>query len=181
MPDNVESEVLRGIYRFRPAEGAQVRLFGSGSIMQQVLRAAELLAESRVTAEVWSVTSYTELYRDAISCEQYNRAHPGGARRTPYVTEALGESGIPIVAASDYMKVLATSIAQWLPGPLVALGTDGFGISESRPELRRHFEVDASSIARAALDVLQLHGSLIQTARFSAVATAVADATEDNP
>jgi len=106
------------------------------------------------------VTSYTELYRNAVACEAHNRAHPHDTPRVPYVTQALAGSSLPIVAASDYMKLLPASIAQWLPGPLVALGTDGFGLSESRTDLRRHFEVDAKSIARAALHALQRGGDL---------------------
>jgi pyruvate dehydrogenase E1 component len=160
LPEGAEEGVLRGLYRLEAAPDAQVRLFGSGSILQQALMARELLAACGVQAEVWSVTSYTELHRDAIACEQYARHHPDQPARVPYLRQALGDAPLPIVAASDYLKLLPTSLAPWLPGPLVALGTDGFGLSESRPDLRRHFEVDAHSIAHAAIDALHRAGSL---------------------
>jgi len=178
MPPDAGPGVLKGLYRYRAADDARLRLFGSGSIMQEVLAAQALLAECHVPAEVWSVTSYTELYRDAIDCDAHNRAHPHGPVRVPYLRQALGPAPLPIVAASDYMKILPASIAPWLPAPMTALGTDGFGLSESRPELRRHFEVDAKSIARAALDTLRREGSLAPDAFTNALA--VIDAIVDD-
>jgi pyruvate dehydrogenase E1 component len=119
------------------------------------LKAQAILQEKYgVAADVWSVTSYTELRRDALAVDRWNRLHPSQTPRVPYVVEALGNPDMPIIAATDYMKIVADQISPWLPGKLTALGTDGFGRSENREHLRRHFEVDAASIAAAALSRL---------------------------
>jgi pyruvate dehydrogenase E1 component len=159
IPDvpNVKEGILRGIYRYQPATSgpAQVNLFGSGSILNEALKAQTILQEKYgVAADVWSVTSYTELRRDAMAVDRWNRLHPAQTQRVPYIVEALGNQNIPIIAATDYMKIVADQIAPWLPGQITALGTDGFGRSENREHLRRHFEVDAPSIAAAALSRL---------------------------
>lgn len=163
MPDipNLQEGILRGIYLFKKSEKgpAQVTLFGSGSILNEALKAQQLLAEKyNVGADVWSVTSYTELRRDALTVDRWNRLHPNEPARKPFLLEALGNVDMPIIAASDYMKVVADQIAPWLPGRLTALGTDGFGRSENREHLRRFFEVDAASIAAAALSRLAQWG-----------------------
>ncbi len=122
-------------------------------------RRQQILAEKyQVPADVWSVTSYNELRREALEVERWNRLHPGQPERTPYVAEALRSAAGPIVAASDYMKVVADQIAPWLPGRMETLGTDGFGRSDNREYLRRHFEIDAESIAAAALSRLARDG-----------------------
>ena len=122
-------------------------------------RPSEILAEKyQVPADVWSVTSYNELRREALEVERWNRLHPGERERTPYVAEALRGAAGPIVAATDYMKVVAGQIAPWLPGRMETLGTDGFGRSDNREYLRRHFEVNAASIAAAALSRLARDG-----------------------
>jgi pyruvate dehydrogenase E1 component len=154
-------EVLRGIYRFKTAEKgkAKVQLFGSGPILNEALRAQAILAEKYgVAADVWSVTSYNELRRDALAVERWNRLHPGEPERTPYILEALKGAQGPIVAATDYMKVVADQIAPWLNGRMESLGTDGFGRSDNREQLRRHFEINAESIATAALSRLARDG-----------------------
>jgi pyruvate dehydrogenase E1 component len=164
MPEGVKEGILRGIYRFKPAaeqKQRHVQLFGSGSIMNQVLRAQSLLAERfDVSADVWGVTSYTELRRDALECERHNRLHPEAEPRVPYIGQVLDGLSGPFIAASDYMKVVADQCARWIPGRYVPLGTDGFGMSDTREALRRHFEVDAESVALAALDALRLDGKL---------------------
>ncbi len=157
--EDVRQGILRGIYRFRTSskKDAKLRaqLFGSGTIMYEVLKAQQILEEKYgVAADVWSVTSYKQLYRDGNDCDRWNMLHPGEARRVPFVTESLNDAPGVLVAASDYMKVLPESIAQWLPRPLVALGTDGFGRSESRAALRDFFEVDAKHIVLATLSAL---------------------------
>jgi pyruvate dehydrogenase E1 component len=120
-----------------------------------VLKAQQMLDEKYgVGADVWSVTSYKNLYRDANDRDRWNMLHPGQTPRLPYVTEVLKSAPGPFVAASDYMKVLPESIAQWVPGRLVSLGTDGFGRSESRAALRDFFEVDAKHIVLATLTAL---------------------------
>ncbi|MBO0912607.1 MAG: pyruvate dehydrogenase (acetyl-transferring), homodimeric type, partial [Acidobacteria bacterium] len=113
-----------------------------------------LLERYGVSSDVWSVTSYKELYRDANDCERWNMLHPGETRKLPFVTRQLENTEGVLVAASDYMKVLPESISQWMPRPLFALGTDGFGRSESRASLRDFFEVDAKHIVLATLYAL---------------------------
>ncbi len=163
MPDvpNLAEGILRGIYLYQPSEigSAQVSLFGSGPILNEALKAQKLLAEKYgIGAHVWSVTSYTELRRDALNIDRWNRLHPAETPRKPYIQEALGNTDMPIIAATDFMKIVADQISPWLPGRLTALGTDGFGRSENREHLRRHFEVDAASIAAAALSRLAQWG-----------------------
>ncbi len=152
--EGLQEAILRGMYLYKGAEGgaAHVTLFGSGPILNEALKAQTILAESYgVGADVWSVTSYTELRRDALTVDRWNRLHPDQPARKPYVHEALGTIDTPIVAATDYMKIVPDQISPWLPGRLTALGTDGFGRSDNREHLRRFFEVDAASIAAAAL------------------------------
>ena len=159
--DHIKDGILRGLYLYRPSQAgvAQVTLFGSGSILNEALKAQQILAEKyNVGADVWSVTSYTELRRDALSVDRWNRLHPTEPQRKPYLLEALGDRDMPIVAATDYMKIVADQISPWLPGRLTALGTDGFGRSDNREHLRRFFEVDAASIAAAALSRLAAWG-----------------------
>jgi len=161
-PEGLDREgVLKGIYRFKPAEGgkAVVQLFGSGPILNEALRAQQILGEKYgVPADVWSATSYNELRRDALAVERWNRLHPDQPLRRPYIVEALKDAEGPIVAATDYMKALADQVAPWLPGRMESLGTDGFGRSDNREHLRRHFEVSAESIAVAALSRLAREG-----------------------
>jgi pyruvate dehydrogenase E1 component len=123
--------------------------------MFEVLKAQQILEEKYgVGADVWSVTSYKQLYRDANDVERWNTLHPGEPHKIPYVTRVLKDALGPFIAASDYMKVLPECIAQWVPGRLVSLGTDGFGRSENRAALRDFFEVDAKHIALATLSAL---------------------------
>jgi pyruvate dehydrogenase E1 component len=159
--EGVREGILRGIYKFKAAEKgpAKAQLFGSGPILNEVLRAQQILAEKyNVAADVWSVTSYNELRRDCLDVERWNRLHPAAEERVPFVVEALGGAAGPIVAASDYMKSLPDSLAPWLGARLVSLGTDGFGRSDNREHLRRHFEVDAESIVAATLSKLAREG-----------------------
>jgi pyruvate dehydrogenase E1 component len=165
--DGVREGILRGIYKFKAAENgaAKAQLFGSGPILNEVLRAQQILAEKySVAADVWSVTSYNELRRDCLSAERWNRLHPAEKERTPFVVEALKGAAGPIIAASDYMKSLPDVLAPWLNENgkcrLVTLGTDGFGRSDNREHLRRHFEVNAESIAGAALTRLAREGKI---------------------
>jgi pyruvate dehydrogenase E1 component len=161
MPEgkDVKDGILKGLYRFRTStkkdSKLRAQLFGSGTIMYEVLKAQQVLEEKYgVAADVWSVTSYKQLYRDGNDCDRWNMLHPGATPRVPFVTQSLKDAPGVLVAASDYMKVLPESIAQWLPRPLVALGTDGFGRSESRISLRDFFEVDAKHIVLATLTAL---------------------------
>ena len=160
MPEGSAEGILRGIYKLKPAAGEAVaQLFGSGPILNEVLRAQEILATKYgVHADVWSVTSYTELRRDALAVERWNRLHPAEKEKEPYLLSALGDAKGPIIAASDYMKSMPDLLSPWLPTRLVALGTDGFGRSDNREHLRSHFEVNAESIAGATLSKLAREG-----------------------
>ena len=162
MPKGLDPEdVIKGIYRFRASENgkAVVQLFGSGPILNEAVRAQQILAEKYgVAADVWSVTSYNELRREALRVERWNRLHPGRPEQTPHIVRALEGAEGPIVAATDYMKVVADQVAPWLPGRMETLGTDGFGRSDNREHLRRHFEINAESIAAAALSRLSRDG-----------------------
>ena len=159
MPEGVEDGIVRGLYLFRKGEEGlrrRITLLGSGSIMRQVLRAQELLQERyEVAADVWSVTSYQLLRNEALEIERLNRLHPEAEPKLPYVTQILGGHS-PIVAATDYVKSLPDQIARWSGSPFVPLGTDGFGRSDTREALRRHFEVDAESVTAASLHALAL-------------------------
>jgi pyruvate dehydrogenase E1 component len=160
MPEGCREGILRGIYKYKAAGGkATLQLFGSGPILNEALRAQAILAEKyRVQADVWSVTSYHQLRRDAIATERWNRLHPAEAEKRPYIMSALDGAEGPIVAATDYMKIVPDQLAPWLGSRLLSLGTDGFGRSDNRKFLRQHFEVNAESIAAAALSRLARDG-----------------------
>ena len=161
MPEGIREGILRGVYRLRPAaQGKAVaQLFGSGPILNEALRAQQILADKyNVPTDVWSVTSYNELRRDALAVERWNRLHPSQQAKQPYILGALDGAVGPIVAATDFMKVVPDQLAPWLLDRLVSLGTDGFGRSDNREYLRRHFEVSAESIAAATLSRLARDG-----------------------
>ncbi len=166
MPEGSREGILRGMYRLRSGasgrSGAQrVQLLGSGTILREVLAAADLLAEDfDVEADVWSVTSFGELRRDGIETERFNTLHPTGKQRTPYVTECLSGDGGPVVASTDYVRGYADLIRAWVPGTYRVLGTDGFGRSDLRRALRGFFEVDRRYVAIAALKALADEGQL---------------------
>ncbi len=164
MPEGSEAGILKGMYKFRPssvaAQGAnKVHLLGSGPILQHALRAQEILAKDyNVAADVWSVTSYKELRREALEAERWNLLHPTEPAKTSYVQDILAKEQGTFIAVSDFMRSLPEMIARWVPGGLYPLGTDGFGRSETRPALRRHFEIDAECIVVAALSRLARQG-----------------------
>jgi len=165
MPEGARDGILKGLYRFRatskPDAARRAQLFGSGAILPEVIKAQEIL-ESKydVGADVWSVTSYGELYRDGHACERWNMLHPTAAPRVPHVTASLKDAPGVLVAASDYVKMLPDAIDRWLPRPLVTLGTDGFGRSENRVSLRDFFEVDSRYIVVATLTALAREGKV---------------------
>ncbi len=163
--EGVREGIIRGMYRLRAAEPPQrrgrVSLLGSGAILNQVLEAQQMLGRRYgVAADVWSVTSYTELRRDALDAERWNMLHPHEPPRVPYLTQCFADSPAVFVAASDYVKSLPDSIAKWLPGRLTSLGTDGFGRSDTREALRDFFEVDARYITLATLHALARDGEI---------------------
>jgi pyruvate dehydrogenase E1 component len=166
MPEGAKAGILKGLYKVRPAPVAgkvKAHLFGSGPILPQALRAQEILAtQFGVAADVWSATSYKGLRREALEAERWNFLHADQPPRRSYVEEVLSHEGPNdvYVAAGDYMRAVPEMIARWVPGGLFPLGTDGFGRSETRAALRRHFEVDAESIALAALYQLSRRGAV---------------------
>jgi len=166
MPDGVRDGILKGMYLLRPAADAKkararAQLLGSGAILNEVLKAQQILGERYgVAADVWSVTSYSELYRDGHAAERWNRLHPGEPPRVPYVAQCLGAAEGVLVAASDYVKALPDVIDRWTPRRLVSLGTDGFGRSDARAALRDFFEVDARHIVLATLSELAREGTI---------------------
>ncbi len=164
MPKGAEEGILRGIYKLKGSgtKGSKLKaqLLGSGAILNEVVKAQALLDNYGVAADVWSVTSYKELYRDGASTHRWNMLHPGKKPKVPYVTQCLGNTSGPIVSASDYIKALAETVSRWCPRPMVTLGTDGFGRSEGRAQLRNFFEVDSRYIALATLHSLAQEGQL---------------------
>jgi pyruvate dehydrogenase E1 component len=165
MPAGVREGILKGMYKYRASVNKKAKLkaqlFGSGAILNEALRAQEILEQKySVAADVWSVTSYKELYVDAIETERWNRLNPGEKPRVPYVSRCLADAQGVLVAASDYLKTLPNMIAKWMPRRLAALGTDGFGRSEGRTSLRDFFEVDAKFIVLATLHELSADGKI---------------------
>jgi pyruvate dehydrogenase E1 component len=188
MPEGSAEGILRGLYKLKPAFSGEAvaQLFGSGPILNEVLRAQTILAEKySVQTDVWSVTSYTELRRDALAVERWNRLHPAEKERQSYLQKTLAGTQGPIIAASDYMKVVPDSLAPWLNnGPvtrLVTLGTDGFGRSDNREHLRRHFEVSAESIVGATLSKLAREGKFKPKAAQKALAELGLDVEAADP
>jgi pyruvate dehydrogenase E1 component len=185
MPEGVRGGILKGMYRFRKAENAKAtlkaQLLGSGAILNQVIEAQKLLEKYDVAADVWSVTSYQELYRDGHAVDRWNMLHPSETPRVPYVTSLLQDTEGPIVAASDYLKILPDSIDRWMPRKVRSLGTDGFGRSEDRADLRSFFEVDARFVALATLAELAQGGQLDTKVVAQAIKDFGIDPEKPNP
>ncbi len=185
MPDGAREGILKGIYRFSRAENSKAKLkaqlLGSGAILNQVIAAQKLLEKYDVAADVWSVTSYQELYRDGHAVDRWNMLHPGETPKVPYVTSLLKDTAGVIVAASDYLKILPDSIDRWMPRKIRSLGTDGFGRSEDRADLRTFFEVDARFIALATLAELAQEGQLDRKVVAQAMKDFGIDPDKPNP
>ncbi|MBU2979392.1 pyruvate dehydrogenase (acetyl-transferring), homodimeric type [Alteromonas sp. C1M14] len=185
MPKGAEEGIVKGIYKLDTVGKSKkkVKLLSSGTIMEQVREAAAKLAEDYdVEAEVYSVTSFNELTREGQDCDRYNMLHPDGDSKVPYITEVLndGNDG-PTIAATDYIKNYADQVRDFVPGPYRALGTDGFGRSDSRANLRRHFEVDAAHVAYAALYELYKAGDVDAKTLSKAMTDLGIDAEKVNP
>ncbi len=186
MPDGVEEGILKGMYKFKPSAKKRARLkahlFGSGAIINSALKAQSLLEEKyQVSADVWSITSYKALHRDALNAERWNRMHPSGEPRLSYIEQCLAKERGVYVMASDYVKALPESIARWFPNPPVSLGTDGFGRSETREALRDHFEVDYRFIVLGALSALVREGQIESDAVVQAMKDLAIDPAKPNP
>jgi pyruvate dehydrogenase E1 component len=165
MPDlpRLREGVLRGLYRYNESkhDGPRAQILASGISVRLAMDAQRILKEDwGVAADVWSVTSWNELRREAVECEQHNLLHPADERRTPYVTQALMSTLGPIVAVSDWMRAVPDQISRWVPNDWMSLGTDGFGRSDTRASLRRHFHIDPESIAVAVLIELMHRGDV---------------------
>ncbi len=185
-PDGIDEGILKGLYKFRA--GAQeknaprAQLLGSGSILNEALRAQEILAEKYgVSTDVWSATSYNELRNEALTVERWNLLHPGKKPRTPYVTSVFENEDGPVIASSDYMRMVPDQIYRWVPGGLYALGTDGFGRSDTRESLRRFFEIDAECITLATLRKLADEGQIKPAVVKKAVEELGIDPEKVNP
>lgn len=164
MPTGVEDGIIRGIYRFSKSikkSKAKAHLLGSGTILNEAIVAARILEEKYdVSADVWSVTSYKQLYHDAIDAQRWNFLNPDEKPRKPYILDAFSNETGVYISASDYLKALPHSVSQWVPGPHYVLGTDGYGRSESRASLRDFFEIDSRYITLAALSQLSKKGDI---------------------
>ena len=185
MPEGVEEGIKRGLYAFsktaRPGK-KHVNLMGSGTIFKQAMRAAEMLKDDfGVTADLWSAPSFNELARDGADCERWNRLNPLKKARVPYVTETLAKAKGPVIAATDYMRNYAEQIRAYVPQPYTVLGTDGFGRSDSRVNLRRFFEVDAKHIAASAMVALYREDSIAKKDLEAAIKKYEIDGAKPNP
>ena len=158
MPEGCEEGIVKGLYRFSEAEGggkARVQLLGCGSILREVIAAAEILkADWDIDADVWSATSFNELARDGADVERWNRLHPGEEARKSWVEECLEGTEGPVIASTDYIRTYAEQIQAFVPRDFHVLGTDGFGRSDSRQALRHHFEVDRHYVVLTTLSAL---------------------------
>ena len=184
--DAVKDGILKGMYRYRASEKAdtdvRAQLLGSGAILNEVLKAQRMLGdEYNVAADVWSVTSYKELYRDGHAVERWNMLHPSEPTRIPYVSRCVAEAPGVFVAASDYVKALPDSISRWFPRLVVSLGTDGFGRSDGREALRDFFEVDARFITLATLHALANEGQISSDTVQRAIRDLEIDAEKPDP
>ena len=186
MPDGVRDGIINGLYKFKeselPKRTRKAHLLASGAIMTEALDAHRILEEEYdVATDIWSLTSYKQLYMDGCEAERRNRHQPDAEARIPYVTRTLNDESGVFVAVSDYVKALPCSIAQWIPGPFTALGTDGFGRSDTRKGLRDFFEIDARHIAAAALASLAKEGQITKKLLKQAMQDLDIDPDKPNP
>jgi pyruvate dehydrogenase E1 component len=183
MPEGSRDGIVKGMYKIKDAgKDAKIQLLGSGTILRETLAAAEILkTQFKIDADVWSVTSFNELRRDGLDAERWNLLHPSKPRRLSYVEEQLAGTKGPIVAASDYMRLVADQIRPYVPRSYSVLGTDGFGRSDRRSELRRFFEVDRNYITLAALKSLADQGDIPVKVVAEAIKTLGIDPEKPNP
>ena len=185
MPEGVEDGIVNGLYRYKEAPGERkhrAQILASGTAMLAALEAQQILFDDHdVGVDVWSATSYKLLREDALSAERWNRLHPDEAPMVPYVTECLADAEGPIVAVTDFMKAVPDQIGRFVPQPFVPLGTDGYGFSDTRAALRRHFEVDAPHVVVAVLDGLARTGDIKTEVVAEAIRTFDLDAERPDP
>ena len=171
IPKNCEKGIIQGIYKLKSTRNADLRLIGSGSIMQQILKASEILDEFGLKSEIWSATSFGGLRRDALLCDRWNLLNPSKKQKIPYVSDVLGKKEMITIVATDHMKAVPDMIEKWVPGKYVSLRTDGFGRSDTRESLRKFFEMDADHIAAAAISTLLSESKITQTKADKALRT----------
>src|SRR5665213_3536130 len=184
LPKDVEAGILKGMYRLQTGGQGKVRatLFGSGTILRECIVAAQILEKDYgVPADIYSVTSFSELRREALDCERYNLLHPQDPPKLPYVSSCLRDVAGPVIAATDYMRAVPDQIRQWVKGRYVTLGTDGYGRSDSRAALRRHFEVDRNFIVVATLKALAEEGKIDRNTVAKAITALGIDPAKADP
>jgi len=186
MPEGSEEGIKKGMYAFSTDKAKKgehkVQLFGSGTILREVIEAAELLKKDwKVSADVWSITSYNELAREAVDCERWNMLNPGKKARIPYVTNQLKDCEGPVIASSDYIRTVSNQVRQYVPATYTVLGTDGFGRSDTRKNLRRHFEVNSHYVVLATLKTLSDEGTIPASKVSEAIKKYKIDAKKPNP
>ena len=184
LPAGVEDGIVKGGYLLQTGGKGRIRatLLGSGTILRECIAAAALLEERfGIPADVFSITSFSELRRDALDCERWNMLHPAATPRVPYVHTLLGEREGPLVAATDYVRNVPDQIRSWVTREYVTLGTDGFGRSDARAQLRKHFEVDRNFIALAALKALADANRIDRKTVVDAIAALGIDPEKANP
>lgn len=185
MPEGVEEGILKGMYQLKSSAKkakAHVQLMGSGTILREVELAAQWLEKDYgVTSDIWSVTSFNELRRDGLNCERHNMLHPEEAPQIPFVTQQLKDKRGPVIAATDYMRIYADQVRSYVPQHYVTLGTDGYGRSDTRKQLRHFFEVDAKYVVLAALNALVQEGTLDKATIKDAIKRYSIDPDKLNP
>jgi pyruvate dehydrogenase E1 component len=186
MPKGAEKGILKGMYQLSTDKAKKgehkVQLFGSGTILREAIAAAELLKKDwKVSADVWSITSYNELARDAVDCERWNMLNPGKKTRVPYITQQLKDAQGPVIASSDYIRTVSNQVRQYVPATYTVLGTDGFGRSDTRKNLRRHFEVNSHYVVLATLKTLADEGTIPASRVSEAIKKYSIDTKKPNP
>ena len=186
MPEGTEQGIIKGMYQFSADKAKKgehkVQLFGSGTILREVIEAAELLKKDwQISADVWSITSYNELAREAVDCERWNMLNPTKKARVPYITQQLKDCKGPVVSSSDYIRTVSNQVRQYVPATYTVLGTDGFGRSDTRKNLRRHFEVNSHYVVVATLKTLADEGTIPASKVSAAIKKYAIDTKKPNP
>ena len=185
MPENVEEGIIKGMYKLQSGDSGnilRVQLLASGSMVNEVLEAAKILKEDwQIDADIWSITSFSELHREAEDKSRWNTLHPDEDDKPSYVGSCLKAGNGPVIAVSDYVKLVAEQIAPYINCPFVALGTDGFGRSETRDELRKFFEVNRYYIVMTVLESLSKEGKVAKSQVKDAIIKYKLDPEKPNP
>ena len=182
MPKNSSRGIIKGLYNIKKSKNPALRLLGSGPLMGETFAAANLLKKDwNIDCEIWNVTSFSELRRDAEEVERWNLMHPAGKNKKSHLEECLSDKSIPVVAVSDYVKMVSEQIGPYVPGPYYALGTDGFGRSDTRENLRHFFEVDRYYITLCAIRSLIIDKKLDASTAKKAISKYKIDPKKPSP